>query len=233
MLPILISESATRPRCTLDTKGGPSGPQALPIQPWTWSCLPKVVDLFLRSPGSSECPKSRADWKPAVATSFLHPSQNSSQNATPWPLNPVCAPLLLRQCVDPVRMFTYGVLTWLAFSAAPVGEPWWAATSGGSRRLTTLAERLPHPYSKARGRSSHPAATSPWQPPSSCAFGGSERNIDLQGFWLTGRRRPGGGNLEGGGGKRTPLPHNSRTLPLALAFARCWRLRQERVSPHS
>lgn len=30
-------------------------------------------------------------------------------------------------------------------------------------------------------------------------FGGSERNIDLQSLWLAGRRRPGGGNLVGGG----------------------------------
>lgn len=43
---------------------------------------------------------------------------------------------------------------------------------GGLRRLTALAERLPHPYSKARARSRHPTATSPLQPPSSYAFGG-------------------------------------------------------------
>lgn len=40
-------------------------------------------------------------------------------------------PLLLCQWVDPVRIFAHGVLTWLAFSAAPVGEPWWAGISGG------------------------------------------------------------------------------------------------------
>lgn len=192
------------------------------------------MDLFLRSPGSSECPKSRADWKPAVAASFLHPSQNSPQNATPWPLNPVRAPLLLRPWVDPVRKFTYGVLTWLAVSAAPVGEPSRAATSGGSRRLTALTERLPHPFTPRPERG--PATPQPHGPGSLQAhtpLGEVKENIDLQGFWLTRRRRPGGGNLEGGG-KRTPLPHNPPgTLPLALAFARCRRLRQERVSPHS
>ena len=49
----------------------------------------------------------------------------------PWSLSPKPAPLLLHQWVDPVRIFAYSVLTWLAFSAATLGEPWWAGISRG------------------------------------------------------------------------------------------------------
>lgn len=179
-----------------------------------------MVDLFLRSPGSSECPKSRADWKPAVAASFLHPSQNSPQNATPWPLNPVRAPLLLRPWVDPVRKFTYGVLTWLAVSAAPVGEPSRAATSGGSRRLTALTERLPHPFTPRPERG--PATPQPHGPGSLQAhtpLGEVKENIDLQGFWLTRRRRLGGGwqtdTFATQSSRNSPFSLGIRTLPEA------------------
>lgn len=67
------------------------------------------------------------------------------------------------------------------------------ASVEGSRRLTALAERLPHPYSKARARSRHPTATSPLQPPSSYAFWGEVKKVlILRVFGL-----PRGEDLEG------------------------------------
>ena len=149
-------------------------PQVLPIQPLTrssiprWGPSPKITRIFrvseiqrrLEAGNHHFFLASLTELSPKCSALASQPQTLHSSSASGLiqlgSLPMVCSPGL------PSLQLLLVNLGWLA----SVGG------RGGLRRLTALAERLPHPYSKARARSRHPTATSPLQPPSSNAFGG-------------------------------------------------------------
>lgn len=114
--PFLILESAISSPVPSKCSGVLAGAQLSPFPHSDLDLSPQSGRPGPRPPGPSECLKSRADWKLAVATEVLHSSQN-------------LPPPKKMECLGPCTLFCQSVgLAGLLASGAPARlAPGWAS----------------------------------------------------------------------------------------------------------
>lgn len=219
MLPILISESATSPRYTINTKGSCEDPTLF---------LNSSLDLELSPKSGGPGPKAT---RPLGVWKTQSRLEANNCHFCLWRPPHNCPPKCNAQDSRDPKLSSASLLTQLGSSSLvcspglPVGGPWWVGMSGDrgcnwqpwlkdSPIPTLMPEPVlvtPQPYPASR-----------LQAPSS--YRNVKETLIFKVFGL-----PRGENLKGETwrgelGQRKPLPHYSQVLPLALAFTSSQRL---------